>query len=145
LQNPPQADMLALSMNGTYETRNRWADKIAFFGLFIAVLLIARFVVVLRSAILLSEPIELSCASLSVCIPTGNGWQSENRWKYQQNAFILDSFFNPGRGGAATVVSCQYLLAAMEITPNELFEERSPRLAGQKLQKQAKSRWVFPL
>jgi hypothetical protein len=135
LQNPPQADMLGLSMNGTYDARNRWVDKIAFFSLFIAVLLIARFMVVLRSAILLSEPIELDCADLSVCIPIGNGWQSEKQWKYQQNAFILDSFFNPSRGGAAAVVSCQYLLAASRIAPSELFEEKISEVSGSKIAK----------
>jgi hypothetical protein len=133
LQNPPEADKLALSMNETYETKGRWADKIAFFGLFIAVLIIAHFIVVLRSAIVLSEPIVLDCAGLSVCIPTGNVWRSEKQWKYQQNAFTLDSFFNPGPGSVTTIVSCRYLLAAIKAAPNELFEEKASTIGRSKI------------
>jgi hypothetical protein len=127
--------MLALSMNGTYETRSRWADKIAFFGLFIAVLLIAYLLVIWRSAIALSEPIELNCAGLSVCIPTGVGWRSENRWKYQQNAFSLDSFFNLGPGSVTTIVSCRYLLAATKTAPEVLFEKKASAVGGSKIAK----------
>jgi hypothetical protein len=125
--------MLALSMNGTYETRSRWVDKIAFLGLFIAVLLIARFIVIRRSAIVLSEPIELNCAGLSVCIPTGAGWRSEKQWKYQQNTFTLDSFFNPG--SVTTIVSCRYHLAATKATPDALFEEKASTVGGAEIAK----------
>ena len=127
--------MLALSMNGTYETRSRWVDKIAFLGLFIAVLLIASLLVIWRSAIVLSEPIELNCAGLSVCIPTGNGWQSEKQWKYQQNAFTLGSFFNPGSGNVTALVSCRYLLAATRTAPEVLFEEKTSAVGGSKIAK----------
>ncbi len=102
-------------------------DKIAFFGLFLAVLLAAYLIVLWRSAIVLSEPIELKCASLSVCIPTGNNWQSEKQWKYHQNAFTLESI-KPG--SVTTMVSCQYLLAPMKATPNELFEEKAYAVGG---------------
>jgi hypothetical protein len=122
--------MLALSMNGTYETRSRWVDKIAFFGLFIAVLLIAHFIVIQRSALVLSEPIELNCAGLSVCIPTGNGWRSENQWKYQQNALTLDSFFSPNPGSITAIVSCRYQLAATKDAPGVLFEKKASAIGG---------------
>lgn len=127
--------MLALYMDGTYETRSRWVDKIAFFSLFIAVLLIAYFIVIRRSVIVLSEPIELNCAGLSVCIPTGAGWRSEKQWKYQQNTLTLDSFFNPGSGSVTTIVSCRYLLAAAETTPEALFKEKASAVSGSKITK----------
>jgi hypothetical protein len=127
--------MLAMSMNETYETRSPWVDKIAFFGLFIAVLLIACFIVIWRSAIVLSKPIELNCAGLSVCIPTGAGWRSEKQWKYQQNAFSLDSFFGPGPGSVTTIVSCRYQLAATKAAPEVLFEEKASAVGGSKIAK----------
>lgn len=127
--------MLVLSMNGTYGTRNRWFDKIAFFSLFIVVLVIAHFIVVLRSAIVLSEPIELNCAGLSVCIPAGNGWQSEKQWRYQRNTFALDSFFASGSGSVTAIVSCRYLLAATKAAPNELFEEKASAIVGSTIAK----------
>lgn len=116
-------------MNGTHE-RNRWVDKIAFLGLFIGVLLIANVIVIQRSVLVLSEPMELNCAGLSVRIPTRNGWRSENQWKYQQNSFVLDSFFSPGSGSVTATVSCQYLLATAKTDPNKLFEERVSAIGG---------------
>jgi len=130
--------MLASSMNRTYETKSRWADKIAFFSLFIVVLLIASFIVTLRSAIVLSEPIELNCAGLSVCIPTGAGWQGGKQWKYQQNTFTLDSFFTPSPGSVTTLVSCRYLLAAAKTTPEALFNEKTSEVDGAKISKTGK-------
>ena len=138
MQNKPQADMLTLSMNETYETRSRWADKIAFFGLFIAVLLIACFIVIWRSAIVLSEPIELNCACLSVCTPTGAGWLGGKQWKYEQNTFTLDSFFDPSPGSVNTLVSCRYLLAATRTTPEVLFNEKASAVDGAEIVKTGK-------
>ena len=130
--------MLALSMNGTYETKSRLVDKIAFFSLFIAVLLIACFIVIRRSAIVLSEPIELNCAGLSVCIPTGAGWRGGKQWKYQQNTFALDGFFTPGSGSVNTIVSCRYLLAAAKVAPEVLFNEKTSEVEGSKISKTGK-------
>ncbi len=127
--------MIASSMNGTHETRRRGVDKIALLGLFIVALLIAHFIAVSRSSIVLSEPIELDYAGLSVSIPTGNGWQSEKQWQYQQNAFTLGSFFNPGSSGATALVSCRYLLAAIRAAPDVLFEEKASVIGGAKIAK----------
>lgn len=127
--------MLAPYMNGTYEARGRWTDKIAFFSLFIVVLLIAYFIVAWKSAILLSKPIELNCAGLSVCMPTGDGWRGGKQWRYQQNIFTLDSFFDLGPGNITTLVSCRYRLAAGETNPETLFEEKASAVSGSKITK----------
>ncbi len=110
-------------------------DKIALLGLFIVALLIARFIVVWRSAIMLSEPIELDYAGLSVSIPKGNGWRNEKQWNYQHNAFTLGSFFNPGSGSVTALVSCRYLLAAPKAAPDVLFEEKASTVGGSKIAK----------
>jgi len=117
-------------MNETYKTRIRWADKAAFLGLFVAALLMASFVVFRKSAIVLSEPIKLDFAGLSVCMPMGNGWQSEKQWKYQQNSFTLGSFFAAGQGSISTLVSCRYLLAAANVAPETLLEEKASIVGG---------------
>jgi hypothetical protein len=122
-------------MNGTYETRKRGVDKIAFLGLFIVALLIAHLIVISGPAIVLSEPIVLDCAGLSVSIPTGNGWRSEKQWKYQQNAFTLGGIFTPGPGSITAVVSCRYLLAAKKAAPEVLFEEKASAVDGSKIVK----------
>ncbi len=127
--------MIASSMNGNYETRKRGVDKIALLGLFVVALLMARFIVVWRSAIVLSEPIVLDYAGLSVSTPAGNGWRSEKQWKYEQNAFTLSSFFDFGSGSVTALVSCRYLLAATKAAPDVLFEEKASAVDGSKIAK----------
>ena len=84
---------IAKYMDGPHETKKLKADKIALLGILITALLIARFVVGLRSAVTLSEPIELSRTGLAISVPAGNGWQSKKLWVYQEYGFILNSYF----------------------------------------------------
>jgi len=117
-------------MNGTYETKKTAAYKMALLGLFVIALLIAYLITAWRSAIVLSEPIELNYAGLSVSMPSGNGWQSEKQWKYQENTFILSSVFAPGVGRASALASCRYSLAAAETTPNTQFRQKALAIGG---------------
>jgi hypothetical protein len=121
-------------MNGTCEAKTGFlkygADKIALLGLFVVALLTARFITTSRSAIVLSEPMELSYTGLSVSIPAGNGWQSERRWKYQKDSFILSSFFDSGAGNVIALARCRYLLAATKPPTNVLFEEKASVIGG---------------
>lgn len=118
-------------MGKTYEIRKMPADKIALLGLFIVALLIARFIVTSRSAIMFSEPVKLNYTGLSVSIPAGNGWQSEKKWKYQQNAFTLSSVFTIGSGGLPPQVHCRYLLAATNPAPDMRVKERASAIGGE--------------
>ncbi|MHC4571991.1 MAG: hypothetical protein ACYS0C_07945 [Planctomycetota bacterium] len=135
-------------MNGTYGTKtgfnfaffggaggDMWskkygADKIALLCLFIVALLAARFVIALRSAVVLSGPIKLNYAGLSVSIPAGNGWKSKKQWKYQKDAFVLSSFFDSGSGNITALVRCRYLLATPEVDPDVLFKEKALTIGG---------------
>lgn len=117
-------------MNSDYETKKLWVDKVAFLGLFIAALLIARFIVVLRSSVKLSEPIELAYGCLSVSIPTGNGWQGAESWEYQGEAFTLDSSLSVGTDSASSLVSCRYELAPVAAASQILFEEKAYAAGG---------------
>jgi len=115
-------------MSGTYETRKY--GVVAFLGLFILGLLIARFIAASRSAIVLSEPIKLDYGGLSASVPIGKGWRSEKRWQYRENAFILSSFFESGSGGVTARARCRYLLAARKASADALFEERASEVGG---------------
>lgn len=117
-------------MNETYETKKTVADKIVLLGLFVVALLIAYLITASRSAIVLSEPIELNYAGLSVSIPSGNGWRSEKQWKFEENGFVLSSVFAPGAGRATALASCRYLLAAVETTPNTQFKQKASAIGG---------------
>ncbi len=118
------------SMNGNYESKKHWADKGALLLLFIAALLIARFIVISRSSITLSEPIRLDYGGLSVSIPTGNGWQNGEKWKYQENTFVIGSFLTTGPDNVSALVSCRYQLTPPTGTPEVLFGEKASAVGG---------------
>ncbi len=118
-------------MNETYGTRKLGADKIVLLGLFIVALLTARLIVALKSALSLSEPIQLPRTGLSVSMPTGNGWRSEKQWKHQENIFTLSSNFALGSGRPTARAHCQYLLAAQTTTPQIRFTQKAFELDGE--------------
>lgn len=117
-------------MNETYETKKYAADKMALFGLFVVALLIARLIIASRSTIVLSEPIKLSCADLSVSMPTGNGWQSEKQWRYRENTFTLSSIFAPSSGSVLALAHCRYLLAATKAAPDARFKQKASAIGA---------------
>ncbi len=117
-------------MTDTNKVKKLAADKIALLGLFVAALLTARLVVALKSALVLSEPIPLSRTGLSLSVPTGNGWQSQEQWRRQDNNFTLRSDFVPGSGKPTAWVVCRYLLAAETATPQMRLEQKALRNGG---------------
>jgi len=118
-------------MDKTYDIRKIGGDKIALLGLFIVALLIARLIVASKSALILSEPIKLTQAGLSVSMPAGNGWKSEKQWKYDENAFSVSSTFALGSGRPTAWAHCRYLLAAETTTPQMQFEQMASEVEGQ--------------
>jgi hypothetical protein len=117
-------------MSGPEETKKYGVDKVAFLGLFILALLIARFITASRSAIMLSGPIKLDYGGLSASVPIGKGWRSEKKWLYRENSFMLSSFYESGPGGVTARARCRYLLAARKASVDALFEERASELGG---------------
>ncbi len=117
-------------MNGTYETRKSVGAKVAFLGLFVAAILAARLIVALRSAVVLSEPIALTHAGLSVSMPDGNGWRSAKRWEYKENSLVLGSIFAPGSGRPIGSARCRYVFAAETTTPQVRFEQERLEVGG---------------
>lgn len=117
-------------MDRTYKIRKIGGDKIALLGLFVASLLIARIIVVSRSAILLSEPIKLPRSGLSVSMPEGNGWKSEKQWRNFENGFFLRSRFALGTKQPTAEARCVYILGTRTTDPQSLFEEKALDIEG---------------
>ncbi len=117
-------------MDKTYDIRKIEGDKIALLGLFIVALLIAHIIVVSKSALVFSEPITLTNSGLSVSMPAGNGWKSEKKWKYHENAFSLSSNFALGSSRPTAWAQCRYLLAAEPTTPQMRFEQKALEVEG---------------
>jgi len=121
-------------MNETYEIRNRIGAKVAFLGLFVAAVLSAQLVVAMRSRVVLSEPIQLAHAGLSVSMPEGNGWRSAKRWEYQQNGFTIGSTYVAGPSRPTGAARCRYLSPAETTVPQIRFEQEERALEGKIVQ-----------
>ncbi len=98
--------------------------------LFAIGLLVAQLITASRSAVVLSEPIALQHAGLSVSIPTGRGWQGRQQWEYHNNAFNLTSVFSTGSGRVCGLARCRYLLAAEQQQPHKRFEQKALEVDG---------------
>ena len=118
-------------MDRTYKIRKIGGDKIALLGLFVVSLLIALIIVVSRSAILLSEPIQLSRSGLSVSMPEGNGWKSEKQWRNFENGFFLRSRFALGTKQHTAEARCVYILATRTTNPQSLFVQKALDVEGE--------------
>lgn len=112
----------------TYKIKRLAGDKIALLGLFIVSLLIARLIIASKSALVLSEPIQLAHAGLSLSMPNGNGWESERQWEYHENAFTISSVF--ASSSSRSLAHCSYLLAADKPPPAEWFDEKADEIGG---------------
>lgn len=121
---------MAACMGETYGLRKLGGDKVALLGLFVLALLAARFVVGLKSAISLSEPVSLPGEGISVCVPSGNGWYNEKQWALVENSFALRSVFALPSGKPTAQVSCRYLLAAEPAAPGAQFERKAREVNG---------------
>lgn len=117
-------------MSETYTTSKRGGDKVALLGFFILTLLAARLVVALKSGVLLSGPIELPCDGLSISVPIGNGWYSEEKWEFQENAFVVSSILSLASGNPVAQARCRYLLAAEPGVHRVRFEQKASEIDG---------------
>jgi len=104
-------------------------------------LLIAGLIVVRRSRIEMSEPVELPYSGLSLSVPAGPGWEREGSagWSYAtSNEFNLSRRLLVGNKIAA-IVHCRYLLASPETDPEQVLTDR---LAAATLQETRSGRIV---
>ena len=131
LQKKRRAISITAYMNKTYDIRKIGGDKIALLGLFVVSLLIARMIVVSKSAILLSEPITLTDTGLSISMPQGNGWKSEKQWSLHENGFSLRSIFALGSRSPSAEVHCRYVKATEATNLQGLFEYKAFEVKGE--------------
>ena len=121
---------MAAYMSETYRLGKPGGDKVALLGLLVLALLTARLAVRLRSAVSLSGPIALPCEELSVSMPSGNGWYSEEQWGFLENTFALRSVFALRSNKPTAQAHCLYLLAAEPASPRTRFEQKAREVDG---------------
>ncbi len=120
---------------------------VVFMAVFAASLLAARFMVTSKHKIVLSEPVKLESASLSVCVPTGSGWQSMDKWAAagKEGVYILAAAM-PGHG-TEILLQWRYIGKAEPAEPQSRLVKRAGELnseiieAGQ-LTGQTQMQWV---
>jgi hypothetical protein len=114
-------------------------EEVALLVIFALGLLLAFAIVVKRSRINMSEPIELPYSGLSVSVPVGPGWTKAESWVYRRgNKFLLATQLEVG-GRPAAVVRCSYMMAAETISAEELLEKQ---IAGMRMRK-VRSEQIF--
>lgn len=107
-----------------HEIKTRGADKIALLGLFVLSILIAYGIVSIRSAVVFEYPIKLMDTGLSVSIPSGDGWQSRQRWLFEGDSFSLNSAFTADQSSPEVVLRFRYLLVVSDASSGEHFEQK---------------------
>ncbi len=117
-------------MNEIHKIKRVGGDKIALLGLFILSLLVAYIITISKSALLLSGPIELGYTGLSMSMPSGNGWHSQEQWRYYQDVFILGSVFTSESGVATAVAQCRFLFAVAGVSAQAEFERKAAEVGG---------------
>jgi hypothetical protein len=129
------------------KTKKRIVEKIALAAILALSLLAARIIVSLKTGILMSPPVELMQSGLSVSMPSGNGWQCDKKWIYENNSFLTRSIFSTG-GFSQSYAQCHYLLANEPMTPKERFDKQAEQFNGEVTQtgqlssKQLKIEWA---
>ena len=119
-----------LNMEENHEAKRYTVQILVLLGLFALSLLVARFVITVKTSLSFSEPIRLDYAGLSVVVPRGNGWQSDGQWRYYRNTFTLSSLFDSGPGGTRAGMHCQYRLAPMNVPKEVIFEQKAAAVDG---------------
>ena len=102
---------------------------VVFMAVFAASLLVARFMVASKHKIVLSEPVKLESASLSVRMPTGSGWRLMDKWE----ELNIDGSYGlvanmPSRHGNDVLVQWRYISKAEPAEPQSRLVKRAGEL-----------------
>ncbi len=102
--------------------------EVVLFLIFAAGVVISMLLVAARGRIDLSKPIPLGRSGIAAPVPVGPGWESGDRWSYEQpNRFELSAVLRTGSRLLATV-QYQYLLAAEGIDGQEFLKRTADAL-----------------
>ena len=106
--------------------------EVVFLVVFMISLLFARLIVADRHRIILSEPIGLTSAGLSVRVPAGGGWQSMGSWRDSRikNSSILVAGLSTGRQQDA-LVHWRYLREVKITEPQRRLSKKAEQLKAE--------------
>jgi len=105
--------------------KNQNIDKLVLLAIFAISLIPAYFIVLKKSSISISSPIELPYSGLSVALPESEDWKSAKKWSLGLNTFVLNSVFTNSKGQTILEAKWQYQLEDLKIAPEDLIIQES--------------------
>ena len=121
---------------------------VVFMAVFAASLLVARIMVINKHKIVLSEPVKLESASLSVRMPIGSGWRSMDEWGKLniEGCYALVAGMSTGHGDDI-LVQWRYISKAEPAEPQSRLAKRAGELKSEiieagELTGQAQMQWA---
>jgi hypothetical protein len=124
-------------MKGLNDSAGRAAyglDKLVFLGLLVVALFAASILCMSSGPEALSRPVLLSELGLAVSMPSGNRWQSEDRWSYDGSGFSLSSELVSRSGGTVAVATCRCLPPSEAKIPEVWFGRTASHVGGNVIQ-----------
>jgi len=109
-------------------------SQLSFFAFLCVAVLVAGFLMVVFSGVKYSEPVKLEYAGLSIVVPEGPQWDSQEQWRYGDNSFYLTSTLRDSKGMPSGSVLCRYWLLDKKASPQELLSKKVSELSGETLQ-----------
>jgi hypothetical protein len=111
-------------MQETIKKVKELKSQIAFFVFLCIALLLGKLLMMSLSGATFSEPIELEYAGISVAVPTGIQWESQEQWRYGNNSFYLTSTLRNAQGRPSGSLLCRFLLESTALTLDELLSQK---------------------
>lgn len=104
--------------------------EVILLAIFVIGLLISYAIVVSRSYIKLSPPVEMPAAGFSFSMPQGNGWQTGSTVQFEENSYYLTAVQKAAGDKVAARLTVMYLVAAGTIDANDWITAKAAQMGG---------------
>jgi hypothetical protein len=113
------------------ETLKKYAvSEVVLLAIFVIGLIISYAIVVSRSYIKLSSPVEVPSAGFSFSMPQGNGWQTGTDVQFEENSYYLTAVQKAAGDKVATRLTVMYVVAAGTIDANGWLKLKAAQMGG---------------
>jgi hypothetical protein len=129
LQISPFAYIISADMKA--ETLKKYAvPEVTLLAIFVIGLIISYAIVVSRSYIKLSLPLDVPAAGFSFSMPQGSGWQTGTTVQFEENNYYLTAVQKAAGDKVATRLTVMYVVAAGTIDANEWLAAKAAQMGG---------------
>ncbi len=99
--------------------------EIAFLTIFMLGLMLSWLLVKSRHRVLLSDPVTLPGAGLSVCMPVNTGWNFESGWRYESDSSMVLVGQHQFRQARKTSIRWRYVICSPALTAADILQHRA--------------------